>query len=89
MDGLRIEVAHTLFKAEGLPNSPPAGGVVEGLRSNPQVSDQEEVHEVYRWRTLAEKYERHRLLVGEVNLEPARAAIPVPMRCSRPLRSRS
>jgi len=27
-----------------------------------------------RWRTLAEKYQPHRLLVGEVNLEPARAA---------------
>ncbi|MDI3242234.1 alpha-amylase family glycosyl hydrolase [Arthrobacter sp. AL08] len=65
----------TLFKADGLPDSPSTGGVVDGLRSNPQVSDQEEVHEVYRrWRTLAEKYEPHRLLVGEVNLEPARAA---------------
>ena len=53
----------------------PTGGVVDGLRSNPQVSDQEDVHEVYRrWRTLAEKYEPHRLLVGEVNLDPARAA---------------
>lgn len=75
VDGLRIDVAHALFKAEGLPDSPSAGGVVDGLRSNPQVSDQEEVHEVYRrWRTLAEMYEPHRLLVGEVNLEPARAA---------------
>ncbi|MDQ0822388.1 hypothetical protein QFZ79_000125 [Arthrobacter sp. V4I6] len=75
MDGLRIDVAHALFKAEGLPDAPSMGGVVDGLRSNPQVSDQEEVHEVYRrWRTLAEKYQPHRLLVGEVNLEPARAA---------------
>ena len=54
---------------------PSATAVVDGLRSNPLVSDQEEVHEVYRrWRTLAEKYQPHRLLVGEVNLEPARAA---------------
>lgn len=75
VDGLRIDVAHALFKADGLPDSPSAGGVVDGLRSNPQVSDQEEVHEVYRrWRALAEKYQPHRLLVGEVNLEPARAA---------------
>ncbi|SKB88967.1 alpha-glucosidase [Arthrobacter sp. 49Tsu3.1M3] len=75
VDGLRIDVAHALFKADGLPDSPSMGGVVDGLRSNPQVSDQEDVHEVYRrWRTLAEKYEPHRLLVGEVNLEPARAA---------------
>jgi alpha-glucosidase len=75
VDGLRIDVAHALFKADGLPDSPSEGGVVDGLRSNPQVSDQEEVHEVYRrWRTLAQKYQPHRLLVGEVNLEPARAA---------------
>jgi alpha-glucosidase len=75
VDGLRIDVAHALFKSEGLPDSPSTGGVVDGQRSNPQVSDQEEVHEVYRrWRTLAEKYQPHRLLVGEVNLEPARAA---------------
>ncbi|AXJ10212.1 alpha-amylase family glycosyl hydrolase [Arthrobacter sp. PM3] len=75
VDGLRIDVAHALFKADGLPDSPSEGGVVDGLRSNPQVSDQEDVHGVYRrWRTLAEKYEPHRLLVGEVNLEPARAA---------------
>lgn len=75
VDGLRIDVAHALFKAEGLPDSPSEGGVVDGLRSNPQVSDQEEVHDVYRrWRALAESYQPHRLLVGEVNLEPARAA---------------
>lgn len=75
VDGLRIDVAHALFKANGLPDSPSEGGVVDGLRSNPQVSDQEDVHEVYRrWRTIAEKYQPHRLLVGEVNLEPARAA---------------
>ncbi|WP_227007629.1 alpha-amylase family glycosyl hydrolase [Pseudarthrobacter sp. AB1] len=75
VDGLRIDVAHALFKAEGLPDSPSTGGVVEGLRSNPQVSDQGEVHEDYRcWRALAETYEPHRLLVSGVNLEPARAA---------------
>lgn len=75
VDGLRIDVAHALFKADGLPDAPSENSVVDGLRSNPLVSDQEEVHEVYRrWRRLAEKYQPHRLLVGEVNLEPARAA---------------
>lgn len=75
VDGLRIDVAHALFKAEGLPDSAYSGDVVDGLRSNAEVSDQEEVHDVYRrWRTLADQYEPHRLLVGEVNLEPARAA---------------
>ncbi|WP_045732011.1 alpha-amylase family glycosyl hydrolase [Pseudarthrobacter chlorophenolicus] len=75
VDGLRIDVAHGLFKADGLPDAPSAEAVVDGLRANPLVSDQEDVHEVYRrWRRLAEKYQPHRLLVGEVNLEPARAA---------------
>ncbi|MDJ0317508.1 alpha-amylase family glycosyl hydrolase [Arthrobacter antibioticus] len=75
VDGLRIDVAHALFKAKGLPDSVSGSGVVDGLRSNAQVSDQEEVHEVYRrWRLLAEQYQPHRLLVGEVNLEPERAA---------------
>ncbi|MCY1675699.1 alpha-amylase family glycosyl hydrolase [Pseudarthrobacter sp. SL88] len=75
VDGLRIDVAHGLFKADGLPDAPSAHAVVDGLRANPLVSDQEDVHEVYRrWRRLAEKYQPRRLLVGEVNLEPARAA---------------
>ncbi|MGK3649769.1 alpha-amylase family glycosyl hydrolase [Pseudarthrobacter enclensis] len=75
VDGLRIDVAHGLFKADGLPNAPSVEAVVDGLRANPLVSDQEEVHEVYRrWRRLAGTYQPHRLLVGEVNLEPARAA---------------
>ena len=75
VDGLRIDVAHALFKAEGLPDTPATLHMVDGLRANPQVSDQEEVHDVYRrWRALAGTYQPHRLLVGEVNLEPARAA---------------
>ena len=75
VDGLRIDVAHALFKADGLPDTASTGGVVNGLRSNPQVSDQEEVHGVYRrWRRLAESYSPQRMLVGEVNLAPARAA---------------
>ena len=75
VDGLRIDVAHGLFKAEDLADSPPGLSVVDGLRSNPQVSDQEEVHGVYRrWRTLAGTYSPERILVGEVNLEPGRAA---------------
>ncbi|WP_345752815.1 alpha-amylase family glycosyl hydrolase [Microbacterium rhizophilus] len=74
-DGARIDVAHGLFKAEGLPDSPVVPTVIDGLRSNPLAMDQEAVHEVYRrWRRLAERYEPARLLVGEVNLEPERSA---------------
>ncbi|KRF08643.1 alpha-amylase [Arthrobacter sp. Soil782] len=75
VDGLRIDVAHALFKADGLPDAANANSVVDGLRSNPQVSDQEEVHEVYRrWRRVADSYSPGRVLVGEVNLDPRRAA---------------
>jgi alpha-glucosidase len=75
VDGIRIDVAHGLFKAAGLPDSPTVPTVIDGLRSNPLVMDQEPVHEIYRrWRRLAEGYSPARLLVGEVNLAPDRSA---------------
>ncbi len=75
VDGIRIDVAHGLFKTPGLPDSPTVPTVIDGLRSNPLAMDQEPVHEVYRrWRRLADGYSPARLLVGEVNLEPERAA---------------
>ncbi|KNC19748.1 alpha-amylase [Arthrobacter sp. RIT-PI-e] len=75
VDGLRVDVAHGLFKAEGLPDIEDPAAVVKGLRFNPHVTDQEELHGVYReWRRIAESYAPPRILVGEVNLEPPRAA---------------
>ncbi|MFB2555797.1 alpha-amylase family glycosyl hydrolase [Herbiconiux liangxiaofengii] len=75
VDGIRIDVAHGLFKAEGLPDSPTVPTVIDGLRSNPLAMDQEPVHGIYRrWRSLADGYTPARLLVGEVNLEPERSA---------------
>ena len=75
VDGLRIDVAHALFKAPGLPDTALTNDVVNGLRSNPMVSDQEEVHDVYRrWRRICGSYSPERVLVGEVNLAPDRAA---------------
>jgi alpha-glucosidase len=75
VDGIRVDVAHGLFKAEGLPDSPTVPTVIDGLRSNPLAMDQEPVHEVYRhWRRVADSYTPGRLLVGEVNLAPERSA---------------
>lgn len=75
VDGIRIDVAHGLFKAEGLPDTADVPTVIDGLRSNPLAMDQEPVHDVYRrWRRVAEEYEPPRLLVGEVNLPPERSA---------------
>ncbi|WP_394278213.1 alpha-amylase family glycosyl hydrolase [Microbacterium sp.] len=74
-DGVRVDVAHGLFKAEGLPDSEVVPTVIDGLRSNPLAMDQEPVHDVYRrWRRVAEEYTPPRLLVGEVNLPPQRSA---------------
>jgi alpha-glucosidase len=75
-DGIRIDVAHGLYKADGLPDHPDPGTIEPmRLRGNPLVCDQEEVHGVYRrWRSICEEYSPERVLVGEVNLLPERAA---------------
>jgi alpha-glucosidase len=76
-DGVRIDVAHGLFKASGLPDLSPAdlAAATPGrLRAVPPACDQEEVHALYRrWRELADSYDPGRALVGEVNLDPDRA----------------
>jgi alpha-glucosidase len=78
VDGLRIDVAHGLVKAAGLPDLTPdelAAARPGRLRAIPPACDQDEVHAVYRrWRALADSYAPPRALVGEVNLDPARAA---------------
>lgn len=67
VDGFRIDVAHGLSKAEGLPDA--------GLRAvdaSPQTQphpawDQEEVHEIYRgWRKIADSYDPPTIFVAEV-----------------------
>ena len=67
VDGFRIDVAHGLAKAEGLPDVgstvwPPTGGEVV---SHPHW-DRDEVHDIYRsWRSLADAYEDPRVFVAE------------------------
>lgn len=67
VDGFRIDVAHGLVKADGLPDiaSLPAG-------SGKPYEDQAGVHEIYRrWRRIADSYTtadptRERVFVGEI-----------------------
>ena len=75
-DGLRIDVAHGLFKADGLPSLPPGTIPEPGrLRGNPLSCDQPETIDVYRrWRKITDAYVPPRALIGEVNLDPHRAA---------------
>ncbi|MDI6100754.1 alpha-amylase family glycosyl hydrolase [Actinoplanes sp. NEAU-A12] len=76
VDGLRVDVAHGLFKAAGLPSLPPGAIPSPGrLRGNPLACDQPETVEVYRrWRAITDSYAPPRALIGEVNLDPHRAA---------------
>ncbi len=67
VDGFRIDVAHGLAKADGLPDVgstawPPAGAEVV---DHPHW-DRDEVHDIYRsWRLLADTYEDPRVFVAE------------------------
>jgi alpha-glucosidase len=67
IDGFRIDVAHGLVKAEGLPDlgstvwPPPSADPVD----HPHW-DRSDVHEIYRgWRALANTYEDPRVFVAE------------------------
>jgi alpha-glucosidase len=65
VDGFRIDVAHGLSKAAGLPDNPEE---LPGPHHNaPHPAwDQDEVHEIYRaWRKLADSYEQPRIFVAE------------------------
>lgn len=66
-DGFRVDVAHGLVKAEGLPD---LGSIVWPPPSPEPVDhpfwDREEVHEIYRrWRALGDSYDDPRVFVGE------------------------
>jgi alpha-glucosidase len=70
VDGFRIDVAHGMFKAEGLPDVESdnnVGGIEAALaeRDRPYW-DQPEVHDVYRrWRRVLQEYEGDRMAVAE------------------------
>ncbi len=77
VDGMRIDVAHGLFKDPQLRDeADPAPGAEPRSWDRRAAIDRPEVHPLYReWRALAYTYEREPVLVGEVFLsEPARVA---------------
>ncbi len=80
VDGFRIDVAHGLAKADGLPDVgstvwPPAGSD----RVQHPHWDRDEVHEIYRmWRALADDYDDPRVFVAEAWVQsPERLAMYV------------
>lgn len=74
VDGFRVDVAHGLVKAEGLPDyiPTPEAGSMGGEEENVPYWGQEGVHEVYRdWRRIMAEYEGDRALAAEAWLPTA------------------
>ncbi|GAB3597344.1 glycoside hydrolase family 13 protein [Angustibacter peucedani] len=73
-DGFRIDVAHGLVKAPGLPDweaDPEMLHASDSRFSRPPYWDQEGVHEIYReWHRVAADYAGDRVLVAEAWVEP-------------------
>jgi alpha-glucosidase len=65
VDGIRIDVAHGMVKAPGLPDGPAAGRVMLVGDETP-FFDQDGVHEIYRsWRSILDGYTPERIAVAE------------------------
>ncbi|ROP45897.1 glycoside hydrolase family 13 protein [Pseudokineococcus lusitanus] len=78
VDGFRVDVAHGLVKADGLPEWDAALEMISGslagegeARTPPPMWDQEGVHEIYRgWRKVLDDYDGDRMLVAEAWVQP-------------------
>ena len=83
VDGFRVDVAHSLVKAGGLPDAEPAdgpdaafgspdGGAIVAAADDPgPMWDQDGVHEIYRsWRSVLDGYSPARILVAEAWVNP-------------------
>jgi alpha-glucosidase len=64
VDGLRVDVAHGMVKAAGLPDEDAAATLLE--RRKKPYWDQDGVHEIYReWRKILDSYSPDRVAVAE------------------------
>ena len=75
VDGFRVDVAHGLIKADGLPDWDHEQELLDGSGpggTRPPMWDQDGVHDVYRsWRRVLDGYDGDRMLVAEAWVEPA------------------
>lgn len=66
VDGFRIDVAHGMVKADGLPDTGGDGTVEMIGTTRSPFFDQDGVHDIYRtWRPVIEEYEGDRIFVAE------------------------
>lgn len=77
VDGFRVDVAHSLVKAEGLPDTDEDAELLGGQLG--PMWDQDGVHEIYRrWRAILNEYPGDRSLVAEAWVpDPQRLALYV------------
>ena len=79
VDGFRIDVAHGLVKADGLPDADIPHGYLTNPTAQAPMWDQPGIHDVYRrWRQIADEYARpgedaDRVLCAEAWVKPADA----------------
>ena len=72
VDGFRIDVAHGMIKAEGLPDLPAPGSPEMLAALSMPFWDQDGVHEIYRsWRKILDSYPGDRMAVAESWVSPA------------------
>jgi alpha-glucosidase len=79
VDGFRVDVAHGMVKAAGLPDVGPTDGRQANLIGHDTLPyfDQDGVHEIYReWRPILDSYPGGRMAVAE-------AWVPTPQRLAR------
>jgi len=70
VDGFRIDVAHGMIKADGLPDVPSDPKLLEGKPM--PFWDQDGVHEIYKeWRKILDSYPNDRMAVAEAWVHPA------------------
>ncbi len=77
VDGFRIDVAHAMIKADGLPDLPPDDTATNSpLPGGHPHWDQADVHDIHRaWRRVLDRYPGDQVLIGEIGVDdpaPAR-----------------
>jgi alpha-glucosidase len=75
VDGFRVDVAHSLVKADGLPDFDAEQALLDG--GGGPMWDQDGVHDIYRrWRKVLDEYDGDRTLVAEAWVaDPERLAL--------------
>jgi alpha-glucosidase len=71
VDGFRIDVAHGMAKAPGLPDVARAADDTDPRHHQGPMWDQDDVHEIYRsWRRVLDSYDGDRAMVAEAWVSP-------------------